>query len=234
MSQGGFVEPTTAYWQTILPASDGIQGPGPYRLGYPARLPDGRILMLPIRERLHPPGRAVASLIVNHAAFDVVDALAGFMAELARPLSPDVVVGMPTLGLTLAAPVARLLGHGSYVPLGTSRKYWYQERLSQPVSSITTPQPGKAVYLDPNLLPRLEGRRAVVVDDVISTGSTAAAVIRLLAGAQAQPVGLVFAMCQGDAWRSRLEPPWRGLVSWVFRSPLLRAAPEGWVIDEVA
>jgi hypothetical protein len=41
-------------------------------------------------------------------------------------------------------------------------------------------------------------------------------------------------MCQGDAWRTRLEPPWRGLVSWVFRSPLLRAAPEGWVIDEVA
>ena len=227
------VEPTTDYWQRLLPAGSAAEaGAGSvYRFGYPARLPDGCVLMLPIRRRPHPPGRAVASLIANHASFEVIDALAAFMAEISRPLAPEVVVGMPTLGLTLAAPIARLLGHHNYVPLGYSRKFWYDEGLSEPVSSITTPQAGKNVYLDPNLVPRLAGRRVVVVDDTISSGSTAAAVVRLLARVDADPAGLVFAMCQGDAWRARLDPPWNGRVRWVFRSPLLRAVPGGWAVD---
>lgn len=232
MERGGWVEPTTDYWQRLLPpAAEEARDRGLYRFGYPARLPDGRILMLPIRRRLHPPGRAVASFIANQASFEVVDALAAWMAEIARPLAPEAVVGMPTLGLTLAAPMARLLGHGSYVPLGYSRKFWYDERLCEPVTSITTPQPGKAVYLDPNLVPRLSGRRVVVVDDTISSGATAVAVMRLLERAGADPCGLVFAMCQGDAWTTRLPQRWRERTRWVFRSPLLRETPDGWVVD---
>ncbi len=232
MAEGSQVEPTTEYWQRLLPEGTEPGSGRVYRLAYPARLPDGRVLMLPIRRRLHPPGKAVASLIANHASFEVIDALAASMAEIARPLAAEVVVGMPTLGLTLAAPMARLLGHHNYVPLGYSGKFWYEERLSEPVTSITTPQPGKRVYLDPNLVARLAGRRVVVVDDTISSGSTAAAVVRLLAKTGADPVGLVFAMCQGDAWRTRLEPPWGERVAWVFRSPLLRAVPGGWALDE--
>jgi adenine/guanine phosphoribosyltransferase-like PRPP-binding protein len=233
MITGGQVEPTTGYWQEILPrdAAPPVPADGVYRFRYPAQLPDGRTLMLPIRRRPHTPGRGVASLIVNHASFKVVDALAAFMAELARPFDPEVVVGMPTLGLSLAAPMARLLGHGSYVPLGYSRKYWYEDRLSEPVSSITTPQGGRAVYLDPNLLPRLAGKRAVIVDDAISTGSTAVAVLRLLAKTSVQPVGMVFAMSQGDAWADPLGDKWRGRVRWVFQSPLLRAVADGWVVE---
>jgi adenine/guanine phosphoribosyltransferase-like PRPP-binding protein len=232
MAEPGYIEATTDYWQRLLPAG-AEAGAGPvYRFGYPARLPDGRVLMLPIRRRHNAAGGAVASLIVNHASFDVVDALARFMAEIARPQRPEVLVGMPTLGLTLAAPMARLLGHCNYVPLGYSRKFWYEERLSEPVSSITTPQPGKNVYLDPSLVPRLAGRRVLVVDDAISSGTTAAAVVRLLKKVAGDPVGLVFAMCQGEAWRGRLEPPWRERVSWVFRSPLLRAVPGGWAVDD--
>jgi adenine/guanine phosphoribosyltransferase-like PRPP-binding protein len=225
------VEPTTGYWQEILPAGTALSDDGVYRFRYPARLPDGRTLMLPIRRRPQAPNRGVASLIVNHASFEVVDALAGFMAALARPFEPEVVVGMPTLGLSLAAPMARLLGHRSYVPLGYSRKYWYEDRLSEPVSSVTTPQGGRAVYLDPNLIPRLSGLRAVIVDDTISSGSTAQAVLRLLSKTSVRPVGMVFAMSQGEAWKTRLDPAWSDRVKWVFQSPLLRAVAEGWVIE---
>jgi adenine/guanine phosphoribosyltransferase-like PRPP-binding protein len=236
MVHGGEVEPTTGYWQEILPAGTAQAAPaaGIHRFRYPALLPDGRILMLPIRRRPHTPDRAVASLIVNHASFEVVDALAAFMAELARRFEPEVVVGMPTLGLSLAAPMARLLGHRSYVPLGYSRKYWYEERLSEPVSSITTPQGGRAVYLDPNLVPRLSGRRAVIVDDAISTGNTAVAVLRLLARTSVQPVGMVFAMSQGSAWTVQLGDEWQRRARWVFESPLLRAVAGGWVVDAPA
>ena len=44
------------------------------------------------------------------------------LAARLRPFSPEVVVGLPTLGLTLAAAVAERLGHARYVPCGTSRK----------------------------------------------------------------------------------------------------------------
>ena len=230
MADDGFVEPTTAYWQTLLPPACRSHDAAAYRYGYPARLPDGRILMLPIRRRPDDPTRAVASLIPNQASFEVIDALVGFMADIAAPLQPDIVAGMPTLGLALAPPVAQRLGHGNFAPLGYSRKYWYDDALSEPVRSITSPDLGKTVYLDPNLVPRLAGRRVVIVDDTISTGTTAAAVLRLLARAGADIAGLVFAMSQGNAWKASLDAAWHGRVRFVFQTPHLRLTPEGWTV----
>lgn len=231
MADDGFVEPTTHYWQELRAPEFSLPDGSVYRYGYPARLPDGRILMLPIRRRLDDPSRAVASLIPNQASFEVIDALVEFMAELAQPLRPDIIAGMPTLGLALAPPVAQRLGHSNFAPLGYSRKFWYDHQLSQSVSSITSPDESKTVYLDPNLVPRLRGRRVVVVDDTISTGTTATAVLDLLDRAGANIVGLVFAMSQGDAWKASLDPAWRDKVQFVFRSPHLHLTPEGWTTD---
>jgi adenine/guanine phosphoribosyltransferase-like PRPP-binding protein len=80
----------------------------------------------------------LASLIINQASFAVQDALATDLAQRIECLEPDVVVGLPTLGLTLASAVPRKLGHARYVPLGTSRKVWYRDDLP-PLSSVTTP-----------------------------------------------------------------------------------------------
>lgn len=228
-----FTEPTTAYWQRIEPADmpEERRRP-PYRFGYPAPLPDGRFLILPIRRRANDPDAAVASLIPNHASFEVIDALSEHMAALARPLAPDVVVAMPTLGLALAPPVARLLGHENYVPLGYSRKFWYRDALSRPVHSITSPGGGKTVYLDPNLVPRLDGRRVLMTDDTISSGTTTLAVLDLLQAVGAEVVGISVAMKQSRAWREQLaarDPALPALVRGVFDSPLLRRVPDGWV-----
>ncbi|NYZ17402.1 phosphoribosyltransferase [Azospirillum sp. RWY-5-1] len=226
-----FTEPTHGYWQTLEPPGmDPARRRPPFRYGYPVELPDGRFLVLPIRRRPDPE-RAAASLIPNHASFAVIDALAGFMAELARPLAPDVVVGLPTLGLALAPELARRLGHTRYAPLGYSRKVWYREELSQPVRSITSPDATKRVWLDPNLLPWLAGKRVVLVDDTVSSGTTAAAVLRLFAAAGVTVAGVVAAMSQGGAWRDHLaaeDPAWPGLVRWVFETPLFRRVEEGW------
>ncbi|MBL8704547.1 MAG: phosphoribosyltransferase [Rhodospirillales bacterium] len=227
-----FIEPTTGYWQDLHAGTPkGLQDRPPYRLGYPVRLPCGRVLVLPLRTL--PDGRqAVASLIANQASHAVVEALAGHMAALARPLAPDLVVGVPTLGLALAGKVAEGLGQDRYVPLGYSRKFWYRDDLSEPVSSITSPTPGKRIFLDPNLLPLVQGRRVVLVDDAISTGSTIVAAAALLARLGVGLAGIVVAMKQTNRWQATLakaDPGLPGKVLGVYGCPLFARAEDGWV-----
>lgn len=140
METAPFTEPTTEYWQEILPTSEATSAPWQY--GYPARLPDSRILKLPIRALNA--NEAVASLIINQyvslsqssqllrfysllliprrvesrhanimtrAAIDVTAKLGAFLADVVRPFNPDVIVGLPTLGLSLAPIIAQSLGH---------------------------------------------------------------------------------------------------------------------------
>jgi adenine/guanine phosphoribosyltransferase-like PRPP-binding protein len=225
-----FTEPTTSYWQKIENTVPAERLQPPFRFGYPALLPDGRYLVLPIRRRERK-DRAVASFIANHASFEVLDALAGHMAGEAAAKRPDLVIGLPTLGLALAPLIARRLGHTTFVPFGTSRKFWYDERLSQPLRSLTTTQAGRNLYVDPNLVPRLAGARALIVDDTISTGATALAAIELAKSAGAEVIGLAFAMSQGEAWRQALAglgSQWPSAVSFVFRSPHFACVEGGW------
>ncbi|QXT40601.1 phosphoribosyltransferase [Gymnodinialimonas ceratoperidinii] len=218
-----------AFWQRLDAPGTYATAPGTtYAGAYPATLPDGRQMLLPIRDL--PDGGAVASLIVNQASFAVEDALADAMAEQWRGDAPEVVIGVPTLGLPLANALARRLGHSRMVPLGTSRKFWYTDALSEPISSITSPGKGKTIYLDPRMVPLLEGRRVLLVDDVVSTGTSLAAVLRLLRKADIVPFGIAVAMEQGTRWRAVLPNPER--VRGALRSPLLRETEAGHVVAE--
>ncbi|SIQ12690.1 Adenine/guanine phosphoribosyltransferase [Rhizobium sp. RU35A] len=220
------------FWQALHPPGS-FSTTGPFSGFYPAELGDGRQLCLPIRP-LSDGQHALASLIINQASFSVVEALAADLAARLCALEPDVVVGLPTLGLTLAAAVARHLGHARYVPCGTSRKFWYDEALSVPMSSITTPEQVKRLYVDPRMLPLLDGRRVVLIDDVISSGTSIVAGLRLLQAVGVEPVAIGAAMLQSDRWRAALETfgaPWPGRTHGVFATPLLsRAGEEGWRI----
>lgn len=222
---------TTAYWQAIVSADAAPPAAPPWRRGYPARLPDGRVLVLPIRRLATNPQQAVASLIANQAALDVVDTLAAMLAEALRPRLPATaqVVGLPTLGLAFAGGVARALGRARYVPLGYSRKFWYDEALSAPVQSITSPTPGKRLYLDPHQQPLLQGRPVLIVDDAVSTGTTLAAAWTLLEAAGARVLGAGVVMRQGRRWQAALGADRAARVVGVFDSPLLQAGDGGWV-----
>jgi adenine/guanine phosphoribosyltransferase-like PRPP-binding protein len=201
---------------------------------FPAQLADGRILRLPIRV-LADGNHALASLILNQAGFAVVDALADDLARQLAPYMPDVIVGLPTLGLTLASAVAQKLGHSRYVPLGTSVKFWYDDALSAPLASITTPGQSKRLYIDPRMLPLLDDKRVVLIDDVISSGTSIIAGLSVLAKCQIEPVALGFAMLQSDRWRQTLEvhgPHWPDRVVGVMRSPMLERSEGGWKASE--
>lgn len=229
MPEAFFTEPTTGYWQDItadIPSR--FTAAAPYRYGYPVRLPDGSVLMLPLRQ-LPSGDNAVASLIANQASHVVIAALAEAMAELARSFSADIAVGLPTLGFAFADRVAERLGHPRFVPLGYSRKFWYDDTLSQAVQSITSPEPGKLLRLDPNMLPLLDRRRIVLVDDAISTGATAVAAVKLLERIGINVAGIVVAMKQTNRWQVEMAtlsapPPVRA----VYGCPLFRRGDDGW------
>jgi len=216
------------FWQDLLP-SGSVTMQLPLQDAYPASLPDGRQLLLPVRPLPDGTG-ALCSLIITQASFEVVDALADNLAERLAPSRPDVIVGLPTLGLTLASAVARKLGHSRYVALGTSRKFWYDEALSVPLSSITTPE-AKRLYLDPRMLQLLAGKRVALVDDVISSGRSIVSGLELLARAGITPAAIGCAMLQGQRWQESgaLFPNWRSVVVGVVESPRLVAVGGGWL-----
>jgi adenine/guanine phosphoribosyltransferase-like PRPP-binding protein len=200
--------------------------PPPHREHFPAAMPDGSLLDLPLRDFSD---FAVAGLIGNQASFAVVRRLADWMTEAARPFAADVVVGLPSLGQVFAPLVAESLGHANWVAPGWSRKRWYEDRLSVPVRSITSPAE-RRLWLDPRLLDRLAGRRVLLVDDVISTGTSARAGLALLEAAGVTPVALLVAMVQGDRWMSGW--PAAVPVRAAFATPVFRRAAGGWVPED--
>lgn len=201
----------------------------PIRDRYPVPMLGGGTLELPIRPL---PGgeHAIALLMTNQTTFAVEAAMAELLARLARRFEPEVIVGVPTMGLDYARATARALGMEDYVAFGFSRKFWYDDELSEPATSITSIA-GKRLYLDPALRERVSGRRVVLVDDVINTGGTAAAAIRLLARVGADVAGLVVALMEGHAWRKELDalaPRWSSRVVGAGHIPMFRAVAGGW------
>ncbi|MDQ0564452.1 adenine/guanine phosphoribosyltransferase-like PRPP-binding protein [Rhizobium mesoamericanum] len=216
------------FWQEI-------HGPGTFfsdgdfSTSYVAELDDGRQLRLPVRP-LADGRHALASLIINQASFEVLDVLAQSLAERLKIFQVEVVAGLPTLGLTLAAAVAHKLGHSRYVPLGTSRKFWYRDDLSVALSSITTPSQQKRLFIDPRMLPLLVGRRVALIDDVISSGTSIVSGLRLLAGCGIEPVAIGAAMLQSSRWCETLDAAglqWRERTVGVFSTPTLEMTEAG-------
>jgi adenine/guanine phosphoribosyltransferase-like PRPP-binding protein len=198
---------------------------------YPVTLSDGYRLSLPLTAL---PGghRAVALLMSNQTSFVVERNISERLTLLARAAAPDAIVGIPTLGLTYARSVAEAIGLPDFVPLGHSRKFWYDEALSEAAVSSTSPHESKRVYLDPALLERVRGRRVVIVDDVLNTGRTMASAIRLLHKAGADVLAIVAVLTEGWDWHGelgRIDPTMAGRVRVLGHIPLFGRVGEGWV-----
>ena len=223
------------YRDRIIPAADLPSPPAaPYAQHYTLRLPDGDWVELPLVALPPDETTAIVSLCISENSFDLEDRLSTAMAVLARRLRAEVIVGMPTLGLVLAAAVAKKLGHPHYVPLSYSRKFWFDDALSVSVRSITSPGSEKRVYLDPRLLERLASKRVVLVEDVISTGATILAQLALLAKVGIQVAGIVTAMQESRVWLARLaaaDSSYPQRVHSVLRCPLFKRLGAGWAAD---
>jgi len=210
-----------AFWQAFEPG-DG-QTKRIWREFYDAPMRDGSLLRLPLRDY---GDFAIAGFIANQASFEVLDTLVRWLAHDVTGIGAEVVVGLPTIGHVIGAGVARALRHKNWVAAGTTRKIWYDEALCVPTQSVTAPENGRRMWLDPRLMDRLSGRRVLLVDDVVSSGSSARAGISLLQRAGVVPVALGVAMIQGDAWRHGWDP---GIpVYAAFSTPRFRPVAGGW------
>jgi adenine/guanine phosphoribosyltransferase-like PRPP-binding protein len=144
------------------------------------------------------------------ALFITVDVGIGFMArageELAEILEPydvDVVATVATMGIPVAIEVTRHLGLERYVVLHKTPKIHLADAVSEPVRSITTDADQRLLF-DRARIPDVALRRVAIVDDVISTGASTGATLRLLRGVGAEVVTIGALVTEAGVWRGAL------------------------------
>jgi adenine/guanine phosphoribosyltransferase-like PRPP-binding protein len=154
------------------------------------------------------------------------------LADLMRPSEPEIIVSVATMGIPLAIEASRALGIDDYVILHKTPKIHLGETWAEPVVSITTDKPQR-LRMDPARVGAVRGRRVAVVDDVISTGASLSAALRLVRRIGAEPVVIGTLMTEGSAWREALGAD-ADNVRTLGAMPLFRPDPdrEGELIEE--
>ncbi|MCU1362616.1 MAG: phosphoribosyltransferase [Acidimicrobiaceae bacterium] len=139
-----------------------------------------------------------------------VDVGVAFMAtvgeELAAVLAPyevDIVATVATMGIPLAVEVTRHLELDQYVVLHKTPKIHLADAISEPVRSITTDVEQRLLF-DRARVSVVQGRRVAIVDDVISTGASTGAALRLLRGVGADVVAIGTIVTEAGLWRGAL------------------------------
>ena len=110
----------------------------------------------------------------------------------------DVLITAESKGLQLTHCVARNLQQPFYAVARKSKKLYMQDGISVAVNSITT-KGEQRLYLSAHDVALLAGKRVAVVDDVISTGESLAAIEELLHSIGGQVVGKACVLAEGDA-----------------------------------
>ena len=132
---------------------------------------------------------------------ELVTACAKALAEKLSALDYDVVVTAETKSIPLAHALS-VETKKPYVILRKSYKPYMGEALSAETLSITTGQP-QTLYLDEKDRQLMEGKKVVILDDVISTGSTLQGMRLLMqhAGANVVAESAIFTEGERAKWR---------------------------------
>jgi adenine/guanine phosphoribosyltransferase-like PRPP-binding protein len=134
----------------------------------------------------------------------VVKAAAAALAERLRVVDADVLVTAEAKSIPLIYEMSALMGL-PYVVLRKSYKSYMGEAIKAETVSITTGRP-QTLYMDEKDRKVVNGSLVIIVDDVVSTGSTLAAMkeVVLAAGGQVSRVAAVFTEGDGD---------WSGVIA---------------------
>jgi adenine phosphoribosyltransferase len=146
---------------------------------------------------------AISLLMVIDMGVRFGERIGRALAQRLAAKSPDIIVGTATLGIPVAIEVSRHLGLDQYVIMQKSPKIHLGDALVQEVKSVTSSGPQR-LMLDRRAIPLLAGKRVVVVDDVVATGSSLAATIKLARQAGAEIVGIGVILTEAHDWRDVL------------------------------
>ena len=120
-------------------------------------------------------------------------------AELAkRAPEHDVIITAEAKGIPVVQEMARILGDKYFVCCRKGLKLYMQEPVSVDVKSITT-EARQKLWIDECDAKRMRGKRVLVVDDVISTGESLAAIEKLVTEVGGNVCGRMCVLAEGDA-----------------------------------
>jgi len=149
------------------------------------------------------------------------------LAHKLAPLRPDIIVGPATLGIPVAIETTRALNLDRYVVLQKSPKIHLGDALVQTISSITSTRE-QQLLLDRQAVPLIAGKRVVVVDDVVASGSSLKGAADLVRRAGGDVVGLGVILTEARDWLETLGDD-AGLVHSLAHIPQFRNEGGNWV-----
>jgi adenine phosphoribosyltransferase len=175
---------------------------------------------------------AVPLLLTLDVEIEFIEQAGAELADAMRAANVEAVVTAATLGIPVGAAVARALKLPRQYVLQKSQKYHLADALSEPVGLEACAHP-QFLRLDRRWASALAGKRVAFVDDVLSSGSSCAAALRLLRRAGANVVAVGAFLAQGEGWRLPLGPADTALVTVLGRVPFFRADETGanWKAD---
>ena len=131
----------------------------------------------------------------------------------------DYLITPEAKSIPLAMEMARQRGDARYIVARKQTKLYMRDPLRVVVKSITTEQP-QCLYLDGKDADMIEGKRVLIIDDVISTGNSLEAMEQLAKAAGAFIAGRAAVLAEGNAAK-------RDDILFLERLPLFTAAEVG-------
>ena len=119
-------------------------------------------------------------------------------ALLERATEFDYIITAESKGIPLAHEMARLIGAKKWLLARKGAKLYMRDLFSVEVRSITTDHVQK-LYLDGSDAELMRGKKILIVDDVISTGESLAALEKLVLAAGGEICGRMAILAEGDA-----------------------------------
>jgi len=110
----------------------------------------------------------------------------------------DIMITAESKGIPLVHEMARQSGENTYLLARKMPKLYMKNCIGVEVTSITTAKK-QMLYLDESDLNAIKGKRVLIVDDVVSTGESMAALESLVKQAGGMVAGRAAILAEGDA-----------------------------------
>lgn len=149
-----------------------------------------------------------ASLVLGDVEF--ISKAAELLSKRIEHFDPEILVTAEAKSIALAYEVARMIGLKRYVIARKKPKAYMGKYIIESVKSITTKEK-QSLILTEDDVGNIRGKRVCVLDDVVSTGGTIDALVKLVEKAGGKIV------CKAAVWR---EGPWYSAEEMVFLEDL--------------